>query len=655
MVAMKGLTRVAYIGVVCIASTACNFNDDDDPPNTPPQFGAQRFTGVEDTAIDARIAATDPGDTLTFTVINSPQHGTLTLESGTGAFHYEPDPNYNGADAFVARATDSAQQLVDATIGLEIAAVNDPAALIDDVFSVLETDSLAVLSNDTDPEGHAFVLESVDTPWVGAASITADNTVALQLPPGFSGVTRFRYRVRESTGLTSEATALVFVGIDPFKVVYLGTEGIYVDDLLTTYRVGAAEDSWPEIASIAVSANGRALAYLKREATANTFSLLYVDLDAPDVARRVNPSVLQRFTGTVGYWISPDGRYVAYETLDSAPIGVRTSLLLFDAESTAAPTTLGSIVATQIGLFPQFNAASSHLYHVAETPDGGGYYAVYRTDLATGLATRVSGVGGLYDAFGGYGVAHNESQLVTLQRRRAVGVYLYSSLYLVDPNQPDTVTRLDPGFNESKIAAATISRDGSYVFLTITGAFHPFSVLSSRIVPTATPTGYQEIGTPEAWVAMQTAGLHPSHMRADSRALLFTTRWNTASINHFEVMHDNPSNLILVNAPTLASEVVTDGRYSLDGERIFYVRRYTQTDARALEVTRRGAFGTSTPLTLPADRVHAYQLDSGGHVALIVRNTTEPYLLVNADAPQVYLELDGPGTTVDGAIALVAR
>ena len=537
--------------------------------------------------------------------------------------------------------------------------VNDPPVALNDVFAVSSTNGLAVLANDSDPEGDALTLDWVDTPLVGTASVTAANTVDLQLPAGFAGFTRFRYRVRESTGLTAEATALVFVGMDPFKAVYLGQDGIFVNDLLTTYRVSEAETSPSQIVSMAPSANGRALAYLVRE-TADTFRLMYVDLDEPGVARPVNPSVIQRPTGTVDYRISPDGRYVAFELVEFVG-GARTTLMLFDAESAAQPTSLGSIVDTRrhlaVGAYAQFNAAGSQLYYVIEAAAGPDFHAIHRLDLATRLVTRVSPVNGGYDGFGGYWLAHNESHAVVLYRRRAAGAFMYASAYLLDPSQPDTLLQLNPGPDDQIAVPPTISRDGSYVFLTILGASpNPFGVVSPRIVPTAAPTGYQEIGSPAAWPAAETTGLPPSHMRADSQALLFVTRWNTASTNLFEVMHDNPSNLILVNAATLANEVVTDGRYSLDGERIFYVRRYTQTDARALEVTRRGAFGTSTPLTLPADRVMLYQLDGSGRVALIVRNTAAlPYLLVNADAPQVYLPVDGPGVHVEGAVTLVAR
>lgn len=658
----KARTRaVVAVAVSCAALSACKLGHSDSP-NAWPQFAEQRFTGTEDIPLVGQLVAADPGDMLTFTVFESPRHGTLTQLSPSGAFRYEPDENFNGADSFVAEVVDSAQHSLRAQILLEITAVNDAPTAVDDVFTVSsQSHSLAVLANDTDPEGDPVTLESVGSALIGTAT-AAGQTVDLNLPAGFNGVTRFTYRVREPAGLTAEATALVFVGIEPFKIIYLGTDGIFVNDLTTTYRASAAESSPTRIVSMTASVNGRALAYYTREATGDTYRLMYVALDEPGVARPVGPAAAASVaTGTTvhSYRISPDGRYLAFELAEATSSGVRTSLLLFDAQSTAAPVTLSSIIATRVGLDPLFSADSKHLYYLAPVPGSAGYHAIYRIDLGTGSATRVSALAADFESFGGYWVADNESQLVVRYRRRAVGAFLYSNAYLVDPSQPDSPIALNPPFSDIEIAVPpTISRDGSYVFFTILGAFpHPPGVVSPRIVPTAAPTGYQEIGAPETWVGAQTQGLDPAHMRADSRALLFTTQWNMASTNLFEVMHDNPGNLTLVNAATLASEAVINGRYSPDAERIFYIRRNTQSGTRALELTRRAAFGTSTVLTIPGDDIAAHQLDAGGRVALLVRGNApeSPYALVNADAPQIYLPVDGPGATTAGMAVVVAR
>lgn len=654
---MRTERRNIAVIVACLASTACNFHDDDDPPNAPPQFGAQQFAGIEDTAIDAQLIATDPGDTLSFSVVGPPQHGVLTLSS-SGSFRYIPSTNFHGADEFVAGVRDGAQHLVEAPIRLEISPVNDAPVLVDDVFAVTATSSLPVLANDTDPEGDAFVLEWVDTPLVGSASVTAGGTVDLQLPADFEGLTTFRYGVREMTGLTSEATALVYVGIEPFKIVYLGSEGVYVDDLLTTSRASAPEGSPTRIVSMTAAANGRALAYLTRETAGDTYRLMYVDLDEPGVARPVSPSM----TLQSAYRISADGRYVAFEVIDF-PEGARTSLLLFDARSTAPPAILGQVVDMRrrvaVGAYPEFNAAGTRLYYIAEVPADPEFHALHRIELATGLTTRVSPANGGYDAFGGYWVAHNESRIVLRYRQRVVGAFPYSDAYLGDPNQPDVLTPLTPDVIDHEIAVPpTISPDGSYVFLTVLGASpNPFGVRSPRVVPTVAPTAYREVGSPETWTGAETQGLDPTHMRADSLAMLFVTQWNTAGTNVYEVPLDDPDTLTLVNAPTLANESVTRSRYDPDGNRLFYLRHNLQSGARALEMTRREAFQTSTPLTLPGEQVLGYRLDPSGRVALIVRDHVpeSPYALVNADSPQAYLPLAGAGMTTTGAVMLVAR
>src|SRR5262245_64615382 len=60
----------------------------------------------EDTTFNGNATATDvDGDSLTFSLVAGPAHGTLTLNSN-GAFTYTPLANYNGPDSFTFKAND---------------------------------------------------------------------------------------------------------------------------------------------------------------------------------------------------------------------------------------------------------------------------------------------------------------------------------------------------------------------------------------------------------------------------------------------------------------------------------------------------------------------------------------------------------------------
>src|SRR5205823_4903442 len=73
------------------------------------------------------LAATDvDGDSLTYTVLSGPSHGTLTsFNASTGAYTYAPALNYNGPDGFTFKASDGSLDSNTAAVSITVTAVND--------------------------------------------------------------------------------------------------------------------------------------------------------------------------------------------------------------------------------------------------------------------------------------------------------------------------------------------------------------------------------------------------------------------------------------------------------------------------------------------------------------------------------------------------
>ena len=84
--------------------------------NTP-VAGSQVISTSEDTPAGVALTATDAdGDTLSFSIVASPAHGTLT---GTAPnVTYTPTPNYFGPDSFTFKANDGTSDLNIATVRL---------------------------------------------------------------------------------------------------------------------------------------------------------------------------------------------------------------------------------------------------------------------------------------------------------------------------------------------------------------------------------------------------------------------------------------------------------------------------------------------------------------------------------------------------------
>ncbi|MBN1945461.1 MAG: tandem-95 repeat protein [Bradymonadales bacterium] len=96
--------------------------------NNPPTADDQSIVTPEDTPVDILLTGQDEdGDSLTFAVIDQPEHGTL---AGTAPeLSYTPDTDYFGADLLTFRVNDYTADSEPATIAIAITPVNDPPVI----------------------------------------------------------------------------------------------------------------------------------------------------------------------------------------------------------------------------------------------------------------------------------------------------------------------------------------------------------------------------------------------------------------------------------------------------------------------------------------------------------------------------------------------
>jgi hypothetical protein len=92
--------------------------------NRAPTATPKSVTTAEDAAKAFALAGTDPdGETLSFSIVSGPSHGTLT---GTGANRvYHPAAEYHGPDSFVFRASDPHGASDTATVTISVTNVDD--------------------------------------------------------------------------------------------------------------------------------------------------------------------------------------------------------------------------------------------------------------------------------------------------------------------------------------------------------------------------------------------------------------------------------------------------------------------------------------------------------------------------------------------------
>ena len=162
------------------------------------------ITVNEDGTVNGKISGTDvDGDTLTFTVNSKAAHGSVTVDSKTGAYTYIPTANYNGSDTFTVDVTDGTAT-VTSTISVTVQSVNDEPIAAADSYTVSEDGTLTttalngVLVNDSDPndtiDTDSISAVLVSGPAHGSLSLNSDGTFTYTPTANFNGTDSFRDR-----------------------------------------------------------------------------------------------------------------------------------------------------------------------------------------------------------------------------------------------------------------------------------------------------------------------------------------------------------------------------------------------------------------------------------------------------------------------------
>ncbi|GAB4251164.1 MAG: hypothetical protein Kow00109_26940 [Acidobacteriota bacterium] len=183
--------------------------------NDVPVAADDTLTVAEDTSGTVYPLANDSdpdGEALTIASVGPAQHGTVTAVAGSG-LRYTPNPNFFGTDAFTYSVKDAAGATAGATVRITVTSVNDLPLAQDDAVTTSEEQpvTVAVLANDSDPDGDTLTLLSLGSPLHGTAVRNSDQTVTYTPDPNFAGEDSFSYTVSDGNGGSSNALVVVIV------------------------------------------------------------------------------------------------------------------------------------------------------------------------------------------------------------------------------------------------------------------------------------------------------------------------------------------------------------------------------------------------------------------------------------------------------------
>jgi len=187
--------------------------------NRTPVANNQSVSTDEDTPLPITLTASDAdNDTLVYTLIDLPDHGSLS--GAAPNLTYTPDPDYfapsGHPDSFTFQVNDGLVDSNIATVSINVLSVNDPPVAVDDTATTLKNVpvTIAVQANDSAGpanEDQTLTTTAVTTPANGATVINPDGSVTYTPNFNFFGIDSFAYTVCDSEGSCATATVTVLV------------------------------------------------------------------------------------------------------------------------------------------------------------------------------------------------------------------------------------------------------------------------------------------------------------------------------------------------------------------------------------------------------------------------------------------------------------
>lgn len=179
------------------------------PVNDAPLASAQSVTTAEDNAKAITLAGTDPdGDTLTYSIVAGPAHGTLT---GTAPnVTYRPATNYNGSDSFTFKVNDGTVDSPTAVVSITVTPVNDAPIAAAQAVGTDRNVAKAITLTGSDVDGDSLTFSIASQPGKGVLSGTAPNLIYTP-NNNVTGTDSFTFRVND--GLLNSAVATVSINI----------------------------------------------------------------------------------------------------------------------------------------------------------------------------------------------------------------------------------------------------------------------------------------------------------------------------------------------------------------------------------------------------------------------------------------------------------
>ncbi|MGD2095266.1 MAG: Ig-like domain-containing protein [Phycisphaerales bacterium] len=250
----------------------------DDPPKATPLLESTKIQKPLSTTLKGIDV---DGDPLRFIICTEPEYGELTLDpefSTNGKYTYQPQPAFEGSDAFTFKVNDGTFESAPATVSIDVTQNRPPEA---NPYSVTidEDESVAINLTGTDPDKDRLTYHTIMPPFNGRLTGTEPNLIYTP-NRNFNGLDNFTFKVNDGTSDSPYASVLITVSS--------------VNDPPTAVEDSVITNEDTPIKNIDVLANDSDVDNIRRYTDLDTFSLT-------DVNQSANSTVTINPDGTLNY------------------------------------------------------------------------------------------------------------------------------------------------------------------------------------------------------------------------------------------------------------------------------------------------------------------------------------------------------------------
>ncbi|MEI6603804.1 MAG: DUF6288 domain-containing protein [Verrucomicrobiota bacterium] len=179
------------------------------PVNDAPVASGQSVSTAEDTPVPITLAASDAnGDALTYAIVTSPAHGTLS--GSPPNMIYTPSSHYHGIDNFTFVARDRYANSAAAIVSLTVTSVNNAPVVVAQTVSTAAKTTKAITLAASDVDGDALSYVIVTQPAHGTLGGTAPN-VTYTPATNYIGTDSFTFKANDGTVDSTAAAVSVIV------------------------------------------------------------------------------------------------------------------------------------------------------------------------------------------------------------------------------------------------------------------------------------------------------------------------------------------------------------------------------------------------------------------------------------------------------------